>query len=85
MASPAEWARGYARQAEADFRAWQATEENEDVYPCHRMLLLQMEFCKARLIAAGTPPGSSWICRKAKRTVNGRGSPRAIEFGDFSI
>ncbi len=59
MATPAEWARGYARQAQADFRAWQALEVDEHVHPCHRMLFLQMaceKLCKARLIDAGTPP-----------------------------
>ena len=59
MVTPAEWARGYARQAQADFRAWQALEVDEHVHPCHRMLLLQMaceKLCKARLIDAGTPP-----------------------------
>jgi hypothetical protein len=61
MATPAEWARGYVRQAQADFRTWQALEENEDVHPCHRMLFLQMaceKLCKARLIDAGTPPAA---------------------------
>jgi hypothetical protein len=59
MATPAEWARGYARQADADFQSWQAIESNEAVQPCHRMLFLQMtceKLCKARLIDAGTPP-----------------------------
>ena len=59
MATPAQWARGYARQAHADFRTWQAIEGNEDVHPCHRMLFLQMaceKLCKARLIDDGTPP-----------------------------
>lgn len=59
MATPAEWARGYARQARADFQTWQAIEGNEDVQPCHRMQLLQMaceKLCKARLIDGGTPP-----------------------------
>ena len=61
MATPLEWARGYARQAEADFRAWQAIEENENVHPCHRMLFLQMaceKLCKVRLISGGTPPAA---------------------------
>ena len=61
MATPTEWASGYARQAKADFRAWQAIEENEDVHPCHRMLFLQMaceKLCKARLIDGGTPPAA---------------------------
>lgn len=61
MATPAQWARGYARQAHADFQTWQAIEDNEDVHPCHRMLFLQMaceKLCKARLIDEGTPPQS---------------------------
>jgi hypothetical protein len=59
MATPTQWARGYARQAHADFYAWQAVEPDEDVQPCHRMLFLQMaceKLCKARLILGGTPP-----------------------------
>jgi len=59
MATHAQWARGYARQAHADFCAWQATEVSEDHRPCHRMLFLQMtceKLCKARLILGGTPP-----------------------------
>jgi hypothetical protein len=59
MATPAQWAGGYARQAHADFRAWQAIEGNDDVHPCHRMQFLQMaceKLCKARLIDGGTPP-----------------------------
>lgn len=61
MATDAEWAKGYARQAAADFRAWQAIEGNEDVHPCHRMLFLQMaceKLCKARLIDGGAPPAA---------------------------
>jgi hypothetical protein len=59
MATPAQWALGYARQAHADFQTWQAIEGNEEVHPCHRMLFLQMaceKLCKARLIDDGTPP-----------------------------
>lgn len=59
MATPVQWAKSYARQAHADFQAWQAIEANEDVCHCHRMLFLQMaceKLCKARLIEAGTPP-----------------------------
>jgi hypothetical protein len=59
MATPGQWARGYARQAHADFQSWQAIEADEIVRPCHRMLFLQMaceKLCKARLIEAGTPP-----------------------------
>ena len=59
MATHAQWAQGYARQAYADFGAWQAIESYEDVHPCHRMLFLQMaceKLCKARLILGGIPP-----------------------------
>lgn len=59
MATPAEWALAYARQARADFAAWQSIEGDEDIEPCHRMLFLQMaceKLCKARLIVGGTPP-----------------------------
>jgi len=59
MATPAQWARAYARQAHADFQSWQALESDEIVRPCHRMLFLQMaceKLCKARLIEAGIPP-----------------------------
>ncbi len=61
MATPAEWARGYARQADADFQSWQAIESNEAVQPCHRMLFLQMaceKQWKSGFIDAGTPPES---------------------------
>ncbi|ODT98864.1 MAG: hypothetical protein ABS79_05230 [Planctomycetes bacterium SCN 63-9] len=61
MASPSEWARGYARQAQADFLMWQALEEDRDVQLCHRMMFLQMaceKLCKARLIHQGTLPSN---------------------------
>ena len=61
MANPAQWAKAYARQAHADFQGWQAIESNEAMYPCHRMLFLQMaceKLCKARLIEAGRPPSA---------------------------
>lgn len=61
MASPDEWARGYARQAQADFQSWQAIETNDVAQPCHRMLFLQMaceKLCKAWLINSGTPPAT---------------------------
>lgn len=59
MATAAEWATGYARQARADFESWQAIESNDVVQPCHRILFLQMaceKLCKARLVEGGTPP-----------------------------
>ena len=58
MATAAEWATGYARQARADSESWQAIESNDVVQPCHRMLFLQMaceKLCKARLVEGGTP------------------------------
>lgn len=59
MPTPTQWARGYVRQAHADFQCWQTIETNENVQPCHRLLFLQMaceKLCKARLIDAGTRP-----------------------------
>jgi hypothetical protein len=61
MATPGEWATGYARQADADYNAWAAIQNNEAVCVCHQMLLLQMaceKLCKAHLIQGGTPPGT---------------------------
>jgi hypothetical protein len=57
MATGAEWAAAFARQADADFRAWQAVEDVEGVCECHRLLLLQMaceKLCKAHLHNGGT-------------------------------
>jgi hypothetical protein len=59
MATSADWAAGYARQADADFAAWQAVQNNPSVCTCHRMLFLQMaceKLCKAHLVRAGTRP-----------------------------
>lgn len=61
MSSPADWARGYARQADADFRTWQSLQTDANVPECHRLLFLQMaceKLCKAHLITAGSPPES---------------------------
>lgn len=58
MATAAEWATGYARQANADFKAWEAIQGNQSVCLCHRMLFLQMaceKLCKAHLAQGGTP------------------------------
>jgi hypothetical protein len=57
MATDAEWALGYARQADADFRTWEALQIRSDVAACHKLLFLQMaceKLCKAHLIQAGT-------------------------------
>ncbi len=39
MAADAEWALGYARQAEADFKAWEAVQGASVVSECHRLLV----------------------------------------------
>ncbi len=60
MSTVAEWAYAYARQADADYKAWQAMDE-EPFEECHRLMLLQMcceKLCKAYLISAGTAVSS---------------------------
>jgi hypothetical protein len=61
MSVPAAWARAYARQADADFRAWESYESHPEAVAaeCHKLLLLQMaceKLCKAHLIQGGTAP-----------------------------
>ena len=59
MATAREWAHAYARQAVADYRAWQAMQDAKDFHECHRLLLFQMaceKLCKAHLILSGTHP-----------------------------
>jgi hypothetical protein len=61
MSEPADWALAYARQANADFRAWELYEQHPEAVAaeCHKLLFLQMaceKLCKAYLIRAGTPP-----------------------------
>jgi hypothetical protein len=61
MSEPADWALAYARQAHADFRAWELYEQHPEAVAaeCHKLLFLQMaceKLCKAYLIRAGTPP-----------------------------
>lgn len=61
MSKPADWALAYARQAQADFRAWELYEQHPEAVAaeCHKLLFLQMaceKLCKAYLIRAGTPP-----------------------------
>jgi hypothetical protein len=61
MSEPADWAFAYARQADADFRAWELYERYLEAVAadCHKLLFLQMaceKLCKAHLIQAGTPP-----------------------------
>jgi hypothetical protein len=61
MSEPADWALAYARQAKADFRAWELYEQNPEAIAagCHTLLFLQMaceKLCKAYLIKDGTLP-----------------------------
>jgi hypothetical protein len=61
MATAQEWADGFARQADADFRAWELYEKHPDVLAaaCHKLLFLQMaceKLCKAHMIRSGTNP-----------------------------
>jgi len=60
MSEPADWARAYARQADADFKAWELYEKHPETVAaeCHKLLFLQMacdKLCKAHLTRAGTP------------------------------
>ena len=61
MSEPDDWALAFARQADADFRAWELYEQHPEAAAtdCHKLLFLQMaceKLCKAYLIMAGTPP-----------------------------
>lgn len=60
MATPAEWATGYARQASADFDTFELL-ENLEVPNCHRLQILQMaceKLCKAHLCSENAYPPS---------------------------
>jgi len=55
MASARDWANGFARQADADFRAWELYELHPEALAerCHKLLFLQMaceKLCKAHMI-----------------------------------
>lgn len=59
MNSPAEWARAFARQSDADFKTWEYLRDKQEVPLCHRLLFLQMaceKLCKAHLIVVGSDP-----------------------------
>ena len=63
MSSPSGWALGFARQADADFRAYElyASHPEAVASECHVLLFLQMsceKLCKAHLIQAGADPYS---------------------------
>ena len=59
MTAEADWIRGYARQADADLRAWELYEQQPTALAaeCHKLLFLQMaceKLCKAYLIQGGS-------------------------------
>jgi hypothetical protein len=61
LSQPTDWALAYARQADADFKAWELYEQHPEAVAaeCHKLLFLQMaceKLCKAHLIQAGTSP-----------------------------
>ena len=60
MSTAHEWARGYARQAAADFDTWSILQGQRTVPTCHKLLFLQMaceKLTKAHLCKAGSDPG----------------------------
>jgi hypothetical protein len=61
MADSAAWSLGYARQAQADFRMYEALEGDQSVLACHRLQFLQMaceKLIKAFLCNAGEDPAN---------------------------
>ena len=42
MSSTGEWAKGYARQAHADFETWDKLQDHESIPQCHKLMFLQM-------------------------------------------
>ena len=61
MSTPADWIRAYARQADADLRAWELYEKHPQAVAevCHKLLFLQVaceKLCKAHLISNNTSP-----------------------------
>lgn len=59
--STEDWVLGYARQAAADFEAWERYEKHPValVADCHKLLFLQMaceKLCKAHLVKSGRAP-----------------------------
>jgi len=58
MATSAEWATGFARQADADFKTF-GTVQDLPIPACHRLLFLQMaceKLVKSHLYAQGRDP-----------------------------
>ena len=63
MSTPGDWSRAFARQADADLRAWElyAAYPEAVASECHTLLFLQMsceKLCKAHLITGGASPES---------------------------
>ncbi|HEX4613420.1 MAG TPA: hypothetical protein VH092_34880 [Urbifossiella sp.] len=61
MAAAADWARGYGRQAAADFARFQALQSDPSVPGCHKLQFFQMaceKLVKAHLCAEGTDPAA---------------------------
>lgn len=61
MATGAEWAKGYARQADADLNTFAALQSMPGVPDCHKLQFLQMaceKVTKAHLCGEGTDPAS---------------------------
>jgi len=59
MATNAEWAGGYARQAGADFETYIQLHGKSSIPQCHKLQFLQMaceKLVKAHLIKGGTDP-----------------------------
>ena len=60
MAAGGEWSKGYARQADADLRTFEAL-QSSPLPECHKLQFLQMaceKLVKAHLCGKGTDPAS---------------------------
>jgi hypothetical protein len=59
MSTADEWAKGYARQASADFTTWSWLQGRDAIPACHKLLFLQMaceKLTKAHLCKLGSDP-----------------------------
>ena len=59
MSDKDDWARGYARQSQADFTTYENLQTQSDIPACHSLLFLQMaceKLVKAHLIQQGGDP-----------------------------
>jgi hypothetical protein len=59
MATAAEWAKGYARQAQADLQTFYFLQRQSAIPACHKLLFLQMaceKLVKAHRCAGGADP-----------------------------